>query len=83
MSEPSKYDGFARKLLVGLEAEMAMVIVLGGALGHGCARAEQAAEPDVLERRRHVLVTVLRLLADDIERGITEPDQPAHRRGSA
>jgi hypothetical protein len=83
MSEPSKYAAAARYLLKGLGADAVLVIVLGGPLGSGCARAEMPAPDEVMRERRALLVKLLRHLADDIEKGITQPDQPEHRRGSA
>lgn len=84
MGAPSKYDAFARYLLLTTEAQATMVIVIGGTMGNGAARSEQpTADPELLELRRRAMVDVLRTLADDIEKGITQPDQPEHRRGSA
>jgi hypothetical protein len=83
MSKPSKYDQLVRELLFDLGAEAAMVLVIGGRIGSGCARAEMPNGPEELHVRRRTMVHMLRLLADDIEKGITQPDQPKHRRGRA
>jgi hypothetical protein len=79
----SKFDGLARYLVGTLHADAALVLVLGGELGSGCARAEMPASPEVMSERRARMAEALRGIAFDIERGITQPDQPEHRRGSA
>ncbi len=83
MGKPSKYDALVRELMWDLGAEAAMVLVIGGRIGNGCARAEIAAGPEELHVRRRSMVALLRMLADDIEKGITQPVQGKHHRGSA
>ncbi len=82
MSE-SKYSAFARAMLADLNAEAVVLVVLGGEMGSGATRAEKPAAPEVLDERRTATVAVLRLLADDIEKMITLPDQPWAKRGSS
>ena len=84
MGEPSKYDSVVRYLVGSLRADAAIVIVIGGDVGNGCARAEvPKADPGQTAFLRKVQAAMLRALADDIEQGITQPDQVQHRRGSA
>ncbi len=76
MNGPSKYDDFARAICASLQAEAVIVVVSGGTLGNGAARAEKAAQsPAAYFHRCNLLATVLRRLADDVERQLTEPDQ--------
>lgn len=84
MSGPSKYDSVVRWLVGTLDAEAAIVFVVGGTIGSGFARAEMPkADPEEMQAMRMAMAKTLRIVADDIERGITQPDQPEHRRGSA
>ncbi len=83
MSDESKYSPFARAMLTALDADAVAIIVLGGEEGSGATRAEKLAPPEVLDERRTATVAVLRLLADDIEKMITLPDQPWAKRGSS
>lgn len=82
MSEESKYNPFARELCGVLGADVAIVLVTGGVLGNGCARAERPMPPEQLHAQREQTVRVLRAIADDIEQGITQPDQAWARRGN-
>lgn len=82
MTKPSKYDLIAREMLVGFGARSVVFLVQGGRLGNGCARAEFPAEPVELDERRAWLAKMLRAIADDVEKGITQPDQAEYRRGS-
>ncbi len=83
MSDESKYSPFARAMLVALNADAVILVVLGGELGDGATRAERPAPPEVTDSSRAATVAVLRAIADDIEKGITEPDQAWARRGRA
>jgi hypothetical protein len=84
VSEPSKYDLYVRMLVGTLHADAAIVLVIGGDIGNGCARAEvPKADPEAMALVRKAQAMMLRRLADDIEKGITQPDQARARRGSA
>lgn len=83
MSEESRQSPFARYLLGTQHADAVILLVVGGDLGGGCARAEMPkADPEVTAKLRAAQVKLLRHLADDIEKGITQPDQPWARRWS-
>ena len=79
----SRYSAFARAMLDDLNADAIVLVVLGGELGHGATRAENPAAPEVLDARRVATARVLRLLADDVEKSITQPDQAWAKRGSS
>lgn len=83
MSEPSKYDLYVRELVLLLRADAAIVFVVGGDIGSGFARAERAQDPEQMALIRKAQAATLRRIADDIEKGITQPDQVQHHRGSA
>lgn len=79
----SRYSAFARELLAYLNADAVVLVVVGGEMGHGATRAEKPAPPEVLDARRTALAGALRLMADNIEKGITQPDQAWAKRGSS
>lgn len=80
----SKYEDYTRVLCWGLHAEAAIVFVVGGDLGSGFCRVERPkADPEEMLAMRKAMAATLRKVADDIDKGITQPDQVQHHRGSA
>lgn len=78
MPKRSRYDDVVQALRKNLEAAGVLLVVVGGNRGPGCVSSVRA---EVHERWRAVIPTVLRALADDIERGETPGElHTAHSR---
>lgn len=67
MKGPGKYDAECEYLLVDVDAEAALVIVLGGRRGSGFSFSERA---DVMHKLLQLVPDILRQVAAEIEADI-------------
>jgi len=78
----SKYFGHATELLAQLDADATLVLVVGGALGSGCAPALRLAREDSPESRRRnslivrAMANMLALVAERLERDVASSGVP-------
>ena len=67
MSGPSKYDELARGIVLRLDAEAAVVIVVGGTKGSGACPALRMDGKIPHQELKRVVARALRAMADGIE----------------
>lgn len=80
MPERSRYDGVAQALRKNLDAGGVLLLVLNGNRGSGCVSTVRNGH---LDQWRALVPKMLRMLADDIDRGETpaEVHTDAEREG--